>query len=177
MEILQYSALLTLQILQPSRDDALNYGGDSRFRSGAALAACGRMGFKTIGEIKAYGAARALKLEVYRLVKAHPAAYDDHRFRSQLFEAAASVEMNIVEGFRRYSAGEFAHFLRIARASLEETTSRIQDGIDREHFTGAACKTGFELADEAGRLITGLITSLRPFVTPTRRGGAPSRKR
>jgi YD repeat-containing protein len=31
--------------------------------------------------------------------------------------------------------------------------------------------------DEAGRLITGLITSLRPFVAPTRRGGPPSRKR
>jgi four helix bundle protein len=135
------------------------------------------MGFKTLGDIRAYRAARALKLEIYRLVKAHQAAYDDHRFRSQLFEAAASVEMNIVEGFRRYSAGEFAHFLRIARASLEEATSRIQDGIDRAYFTEAACKTTFELAGEAGRLIMGLVTSLRPFVSPRRTSGPPPPKR
>jgi len=128
------------------------------------------MGFKTLGELKAYGAARALKLEIYRLVKAHPAAYNDYRFRNQIFEAAASVEMNIAEGFRRYSAGDFAHFLRIARASLEEATGWLQDGIDREYFTDASCRRARELADETGRLTTGLITSLRPFVSPRRSG-------
>ena len=134
------------------------------------------MGFKTLAEIRAYRAARALKLEVYRLVKAHASAYNDHRFRSQLFEAAASVEMNIAEGFRRYSAGEFAHFLRIARASLEEATRRIQDGIDRGYFTVADCKTAFDLGNETGRLTTSLITSLRPFATPRKPVGPPRHK-
>jgi four helix bundle protein len=130
------------------------------------------MGFKTLGELRAYLAARALKLEVYRLVKAHPTAYNDHRFRSQLFEAAASVEINIAEGFRRYSAGEFAHFLKISRGSLEETTGRLQDGIDRDYFTDAACSRARELADETGRLTTGLIISLRQFTSSRKPGAA-----
>lgn len=124
------------------------------------------MGFKTLDELKAYRAARALKLEVYRLVKAHPTAYNDYRYRSQLFEAAASVELNIAEGFRRFSAGEFAHFLKISRGSLEETTGWLQDGVDRDYFTDAECSRARELADEAGRLTTGLIVSLRRFTSP-----------
>ena len=124
------------------------------------------MGFKTLGELKAYRAARALKLEIYRLVKAHPAAYQNYRFRSQIFEAAASVELSLAEGFRRYSAGDFAHFLRISRASLEEVTGRLQDGIDRDHFTAASCQRARELADETGRL----TTSLQPFVASRRSG-------
>jgi four helix bundle protein len=124
------------------------------------------MGFKTLQELNAYRVARAFKIEVYRLVKSRPPAYDDYRFRSQLFEAAASVEMNIAEGFRRYSAGDFSHFLRISRASLEEATGWLQDGIDRGYFTKADCQKALELADEAARLTVGLIVSLRPFVSP-----------
>ena len=126
------------------------------------------MGFRTLEEVKAYRAARAFKLAVYRLVKSRPAAEGDHRFRSQLFEAAASVEVNIAEGFRRYGAGDFSHFLRISRSSLEEATCRLQDGIDRGYFTKADCRQALELADEAGRLIVGLIVSLRKFRSTSR---------
>ena len=126
------------------------------------------MGFRTLDEVKAYRAARAFKLEVYRLVKSRPAAEGDHRFRSQLFEAAASAEVNIAEGFRRYGAGDFSHFLRISRSSLEEATCRLQDGIDRGYFTKADCRQALELADEAARLIVGLIVSLRKFRSTSR---------
>jgi four helix bundle protein len=135
------------------------------------------MGFRTLAEIRAYRAARAMKLEVYHLVKAHAPAYGDYRFRSQIFEAAASVEMNIAEGFRRYSAGEFAHFLRIARASLEEAAGRIQDGIDRGYFAVEDCEVAFGLCDETGRLTTALITSLKPFTSPRKPVGPPRQKR
>jgi four helix bundle protein len=156
---------------------ALNRECKGPFALGPRVATRSRMGFKTLGEIKAYSAARALKLEIYRLVKAHPAAFNDLRYRGQIFEAAASVEMNIAEGFRRFSAGEFARFLRISRASLEETTGWLQDGIDRDYFTPAACEQARELAEEAGRLTTGLITSLKPFVTSRRTDPAGPRSR
>ncbi len=121
------------------------------------------MGFKTLSEVKAYLAARAFKLEIYRLVKSEPAAYNDLRYRGQIFDAAGSTEMNVAEGYRRYRAGEFAHFLRIARGSLGEAIGWVQDGIDRGYFTDTACQPARDLGDEAGRLITGLITSLEPF--------------
>ena len=126
------------------------------------------MGFRTLEEIHAYRLSREFKLEVYRIVRAAPLAEQDHRFRSQLFDAAASVEMNIAEGFRRYTAPDFANFLRISRASLEEAVQRVRDGIDRGYFSEAECRTAFALADQAARRITALIRSLRRFTTARR---------
>jgi four helix bundle protein len=124
------------------------------------------MGAKNLGELQAYLAARALKLEVYRLVRAHPEANSDFKFRSQLFEAVASNESNIAEGYRRFVPGEFAHFLSFAAASNQEAITRIQDGIDRGYFKAESCKLAFELADRSARLTTALQTYLRG-----RRGG------
>jgi four helix bundle protein len=124
------------------------------------------MGFKTLQEVRAYQAARAFKQEIYRLVKVHPPAGADRRFRDQLFAAAASVEINLAEGFGRYSAKEFAHFARIARGSLEESSAWLRDGIDRGYFTAEACRAAFDLADRTARLLTGLIVSLRRLTNP-----------
>ena len=124
------------------------------------------MGVKTLEELQAYQAARAMKLEVYRLVEANPRIARDLRFRDQLMDAAASAEVNVAEGFRRFSAGDFSRFLKIARASVEETSRWLQDGIDRRHLAAEDIAHAVELADRAGRLITGLILSLKPFLTP-----------
>lgn len=113
-------------------------------RAGVLLARRFPVGFKTLQELRAYGAARELKLEIYRLVKAHPQAF-----------------------------AEFSHSLRISRASLEETTCWLQDGIDREYFPKGACRRAFDLADETGRLTVGLIVSLRPFLPPRARDRGP----
>ena len=136
---------------------------------GAFLAIRPRMGFKSLGEVKAYRAARAFKLEIYRLVKSEPAAFNDFGYRSQIFDAAGSTEMNVAEGYRRYLAGEFTQFLRVARGSLGEAIGWVQDGIDRGYFTDAACEHARELGDEAGKLITGLIKSLKPFSKRSRK--------
>lgn len=119
------------------------------------------MGARTVEELTAYQIARELKLEVYRLVDRHPAARQDYRFRSQLFEAVASNEVNIAEGFRRFVPGEFAHFLSFARASLEEARLRLRDGIDRGYFDETACRRAFELSDRSGRLTMALHRHLR----------------
>ncbi len=128
------------------------------------------MGAKTLEELHAYRAARALKLEVYRLLRAHPDARADYRFRSQLCEAAASNEVNIAEGFRRFVPGEFAHFLGFALGSREETVRRIQDGIDRGYFRPEACQVAFDLAAESGRLTTALQRYLRKRAQAKREG-------
>ena len=122
------------------------------------------MGVKTLEELQAYQAARALKLEVYRLVETNARINRDLRFRDQLMDAAASAEMNVAEGFRRFSAGDFSRFLKIARGSVEETCRWIQDGVDRQHLTAAEVATALQLGDRAGRLMTGLIISLKPFL-------------
>ena len=53
----------------------------------------------------------------------------DVDLRSQVRRAARSACSNVAEGFWRYKHPEFAHFVKIARASLAELLS---------HFTEAA---------------------------------------
>ena len=104
------------------------------------------MGIKRVEDVIAWQLANAFKLEIYRLINSSPGARVDGRFRDQLRESAASVGMNIGEGFYRYGAKEFARYLAIALASLGEATLWLQDGIDRRHFEPDACETAFALA-------------------------------
>ena len=124
------------------------------------------MGFKTLDEIHAYQACRTLKLEVYRLIKSRPEAFRDLRFRDQTVNAASSAEVNIAEGFSRFSPGEFVQFLRISRASVAELVNWLQDGIDRGYFTDDDVALARGHADSARRLLTALILSLKRLPGP-----------
>lgn len=124
-----------------------------------------RMGAKRLEELRAWQAARAFKLEVYRLIRQSAAASADLRFKSQLQEAAASGEANVAEGFHRFVAGEFAHFLGFARASIAEAQVRVQDGIDRGYFESNDTTECLRFGRDAMALVTALKTSLQPFIT------------
>lgn len=98
------------------------------------------------------------------MVRGNRAADADLRLRSQLLEAAASVESNVAEGFERYSAGEFARFLSFSRASAREALVRLQDGVDRGHFSQSEIGEAVELGKRSIALITALKNSLGPFI-------------
>jgi four helix bundle protein len=132
------------------------------------------MGVKRLEELRAWQVTRAFKLEVYRLLRGSPDASADFRFRSQLQEAVASGESNIAEGFHRFVAGEFAHFLGFARASIAEAQVRIQDGIDRGYFSALDATECLRLGIDAMALVTALKTSLQPYIA--RRGNKPRTK-
>ena len=119
------------------------------------------MGFRTLEEIRAYGLTRSFKLEIYRLIRLSPAARSDLRFKAQIQEALAGAESNIAEGFRRWRAPQFAHFLGFAIGSLEEGRRRLQDGIDREYFAAAECAEAQRLGEQAIKTTAALQTSLR----------------
>jgi len=130
------------------------------------------MGVRRVEELRAFQHARAFKCEVYSLVRASPQANGDLRYRSQLFESAASTEMNIVEGWRRFGAGEIAQFLRFSRASLQEAEHRLRDGVDRGYFTMQACHRAFDHADKCGAATIALWKSLQPFM---KKGRGPAK--
>ncbi len=64
----------------------------------------GSMGVKKLEDLVAYQLAVEARKAVYALVRKHARADQDFRYRDQLFDAAASVEANIAEGWRRYAA-------------------------------------------------------------------------
>lgn len=127
------------------------------------------MGFKSVEEIHAFQLTRAFKLECYRLIRGSPQAKADLRFKSQIQEALAGAESNISEGFRRWPAGEFAHFLSFAKASLEEGLRRLQDGIDREYFQPESCVHAQHLGDRALRCTAALHTTERQLAEENKR--------
>jgi four helix bundle protein len=122
------------------------------------------MGVAKLEDLMAYQAARSFKLAVYELVNGSDRARADDRYHSQVFDAAASVEMNIAEGFRRFSAAEFCQFLRYSRASLEETLRWLDDGVVRGYFAKSNLAAIQPLAESSARLTIALWRSLQPFV-------------
>jgi four helix bundle protein len=127
------------------------------------LALVARVGAKNLDELRAYQRAREFKLEVYRLIDGSPQVQSDWKFRSQLADAAASNEMNIREGFRRFGAGEMAQFLSFALSSLAEALGWLQDGIDRRYFRKEDCVNAFALGEASYKTTLALHASLRPF--------------
>ena len=106
---------------------------------------------------------------VYRLMPRNSEAWSDFRYRSQLFDAASSVEANIAEGWRRFGAGEMVLFLRYALASLEEAKLRLKDGVDRGYFKLGDCAAVFELGNRCGAATMALLRSLQGFSVKARR--------
>jgi four helix bundle protein len=129
------------------------------------------VGVQRLADLIAYQRAVAFKVAVYRVVAAHPSAAADWRFRSQLFDAASSVESNIAEGWGRRIAGEMRQFLRYATGSLFEAERRLLDGVARGYYARGECE---EALGEARRCLTAtsrLARSLEPFVHRPRHPG------
>lgn len=107
----------------------------------------------------AWQRANQYKKAVYALLAGTPAS-DDRFYVDHLRRTAASVELNVVEGYHRQSPKDFARFLVIARASLAETEAQLQDGIDRGHFRAEDLATINSIARRAVPAIMNLRRAL-----------------
>ena len=101
-------------------------------------------------------------------------ARGDLKYRDQLFDAAASVEANIAEGFGRYTPGQFVVFLRYALASLAECRTRLQDGVDRGHFRAADVERAIDYAARCEAATRALRASQHRLVEQRRKGPRPA---
>ena len=111
-------------------------------------------------ELVVWQKAVALVEEVYRVSTGFP---EQERFGlcSQVRRAAVSVPSNIAEGQGRLSVGEFKQFLGHARGSLFEVETQLLIAR-RLGFLSDEQMMGLSgLFDETGRLLNGLIRSLR----------------
>ncbi|OGZ52641.1 MAG: hypothetical protein A3B25_00385 [Candidatus Ryanbacteria bacterium RIFCSPLOWO2_01_FULL_48_26] len=80
---------------------------------------------------------------------------------SQMRRAALSVPANIVEGYARSSEKEKLQFYSISRGSLAEIEYFIDFSFRLGYILDSQHKNLINLRDETGRLLTGLIKSLK----------------
>ena len=115
--------------------------------------------WKSFEEIEAWQKARVLSKEIYQ-VSGEGSFSKEYELRSQIRRASGSVMDNIAEGFERGGKGEFIQFLSIAKGSSAEVKSQLYRAFDN----GFVDKTQFEklflMADDIGKMISGLIKYL-----------------
>lgn len=109
-------------------------------------------------ELIAWQKAMLMVTYVYETTQSFP---NDEKFGlvSQIRRSAVSVPSNIAEGQARNTTGEFIQFLGIARGSTAELTTQLLIAANLGYLTES--ETALKKVEEVGRLLSGLIKSLK----------------
>jgi four helix bundle protein len=91
-----------------------------------------------------------MAVEVYRLTGRFPKS-EMYRLTSQVTRAAASVPANIAEGNARGSRRDYAHFLSIAKGSLNETETFLSLALRLGYLSEAEAAPTLMLIAEIGK--------------------------
>ena len=112
-------------------------------------------------QLEAWKTAMQLARSVYQLTACFPI---EERFclAQQMRRAAVSIPSNIAEGAGRNGNKEFLNFLGIARGSLAELDTQLQLAVMLNFVSPD--HVAFDLADHAGKLLTGLHKKLRLYM-------------
>ncbi|MFA6920234.1 MAG: four helix bundle protein [Gallionella sp.] len=108
-------------------------------------------------QLEAWKAAMQLAKVVYQLTSAFPVE-ERYGLAQQMRRAAVSVPSNIAEGAGRNGTQEYLHFIGIARGSLAELETQLQLAVMLGFLVSD--HIAFEIADHAGKLLTGLHKKL-----------------
>jgi len=99
-------------------------------------------------------------LDVYNATRGFPKE-ELFGITSQIRRAASSIPVNIAEGSMRQSGKEFKQFIRIARGSMAEMEVWLKLSHDLHYFDSAAFKNLAGQCDEVGKLLNGLLKSIK----------------
>lgn len=106
--------------------------------------------------LNVYKDAKALVVDVYRLLKQYPVE-ERYALCDQIRRAVISITSNIAEGMSRYSDKEKVHFLEIAYASMMEVESQLDISVDLEYIT----KEQFDATAEKIKAVGKQLSALR----------------
>lgn len=102
--------------------------------------------------------------ETYKLTATFPKE-EIYGLTAQMRRSAVSIPSNIAEGFGRENRGSFAQFLRIAQGSLKELETQMLLARRVGYLGEADLKAILKRAEEVGKMIRGLIASLKRGAT------------
>lgn len=118
------------------------------------------MASRNYKDLLAWQKAMDLVEMVYNLTRKFPAD-ELYGLTSQLRRAVVSVPSNIAEGQGRSSKNDFSRFLFIAHGSLREVETQLMIAGRLGYITEMETQPALDLCGETGRIINGLINSLR----------------
>ena len=101
--------------------------------------------------------AHAWVIAVYRISSAFPRS-ESFALTDQLRRAAASVPINIADGYRRLGVRDKARFYNYAQASLDESDYELLLAHDLGYGDTAALRAE---ADEIARMLNAYVQKLR----------------
>jgi four helix bundle protein len=84
----------------------------------------------------------------------------DRKLCDQIRESARSAPCNLAEGFGRFKPREFAHFARIARASLVETLNHLEEALEHGYVKPEEAESLSRLTKRALKATTRLLRYL-----------------
>ena len=100
-----------------------------------------------------------LVVEVYRLTELFPRE-EQFGLVSQIRRAAVSIPANIAEGHGRLHRADFLRYLSISRGSLTEVETHLEIAIRLEYLSQDQVRQAWDLLQDTGRLLNGLIRAL-----------------
>lgn len=117
------------------------------------------MGLQSYRDLTAWQRSMDLVVEVYRITRLLPKE-ELFSLTSQMRRAATSIPSNIAEGYGRLHRKEYVNHLSIARGSLLEVETQIQIAVRLEYIGREQARAAWNLSQEVGRLLNGLMRSL-----------------
>lgn len=114
---------------------------------------------KNFEDLAVWQKARVLCKKVFELMQKESFSRD-YELKNQISRSSGSTMDNIAEGFERGGNREFIQFLGFAKGSAGEVRSQLYRAIDRNHINEAEFKETYALADEVGKMISGLTKYL-----------------
>ena len=115
---------------------------------------------KGFEDLKVWQKSHELALEVYKVTQQFP---NEEKFglTSQIRRSAVSVAANIAEGSKRQHLKEYIQMLYIAQGSLSETNYYLLLAKDLNYLTDKNYQELFNHGEEIGKMLSGLINSLK----------------
>ena len=118
-------------------------------------------------DLRVWQRAMDLVEECYRLTHHFP-QNEMYGLTSQVRRAAVSIPANIAEGHGRSSLREYLHHLSIAHGSLMEVETHLQIAHRLHYLEEKQIQTALTMATETGKMLNGLMTSLKAKMTRPR---------
>jgi four helix bundle protein len=115
---------------------------------------------RTYRDLEAWQQGIVLVERCYRQTKTFP---PDERFglTAQLRRAAVSIPSNVAEGSSRLTTNALINHVSIALGSLAEVETCLEIAARLDYLPPQQARSLFELSGTVGRLLNGLLRSLR----------------